>query len=199
MFLFLDTEFTGLVARPCLLAVGLVAEATAGGEFYAEVTDAERLADASWFARGAVLPQFGRLPGAACPYLELGCRVAAFFEHQADLLGDGESIDLAYGHPLDWELLEQAVADAGIGADEWAGTRRRVRPASVYEIVGHGPGEAAAEAYFKTQASALLSRHHALCDARALRLAWQAATAGGHDPRGARSLAPHGAMGMLHA
>jgi hypothetical protein len=45
---------------------------------------------------------------------------------------------------------------------------------NVHEIAGYGPGHLAADAYFKAQASAPLSRHHALCDARALRLAYKA-------------------------
>jgi hypothetical protein len=39
---------------------------------------------------------------------------------------------------------------------------------NVYEFTGFGPGKLAADAHFKTQALAPFSRHHALCDARAL-------------------------------
>jgi hypothetical protein len=53
--------------------------------------------------------------------------------------------------------------------------RQGLRPVNVYDITGFGAGEIAAQAYFKSQAGATLSRHHALCDARALRLAHQAA------------------------
>jgi hypothetical protein len=45
---------------------------------------------------------------------------------------------------------------------------------NVHEIAGSGPGHLVADAYFKAQATAPLSRHHALCDARALRLAYEA-------------------------
>jgi hypothetical protein len=57
----------------------------------------------------------------------------------------------------------------------WALTRSRVRALNVYEFTGFGPAKLAADAYFKAQALAPISRHHALCDARALRLAYDAA------------------------
>lgn len=87
----------------------------------------------------------------------------------------GDVIELSFGYHLDWELLELAIQDAN--AMSWAVTRHRFRPVNIYELTGHGPGKRAADAYFKTQAHALLSRHHALCDARALRLAYEAACA----------------------
>jgi len=46
-----------------------------------------------------------------------------------------------------------------------------------YNIAGFATGDLAAQPYFEAQALAPLSRHHALCDVRALRIAFDAANA----------------------
>ena len=51
---------------------------------------------------------------------------------------------------------------------------RKLKPRNVYEIVGFGAGKRAAEAYFSAASDAPISRHHSLCDARALRVAYEA-------------------------
>jgi hypothetical protein len=170
---FLDTEFTDLVVQPRLLSVGVVAARGTHREFYAEVTDPVRLRATGWFGRGAVLPQFGKIAGAACSYHQLGGRLAAFLGQLVQELQPGEFVELAFGYHLDWELVDGAVHDNG--TRHWEATRRRIRPVNVYAITGFDAGLLAAEAYFKTQAQATVSRHHALCDARALRLAYEAA------------------------
>ena len=76
---FLDTEFTDLVIRPRLLSVGVVAERGFSREFYAEVTDQDRIHATGWFGQSAVLPHFGNIAGAACSYAELGERLSLFF------------------------------------------------------------------------------------------------------------------------
>jgi hypothetical protein len=171
---FLDTEFTDLVVQPRLLSVGLVTDRADGAEFYAEVTDADRIGATGWFGLGAVLPQFGKVDKAPCRYADLGLRLATFLATLAASLPPGEMIDLAHGHHLDWDLVDRALGDTG--AAPWAATRLRVRPVNVYAFTGYDTGHVAAEAYFKAQAQATLSRHHALCDARALRVAYEAAT-----------------------
>jgi hypothetical protein len=45
----------------------------------------------------------------------------------------------------------------------------------VYKLTGFGHAKRAGENYFNSQNTASLSRHHALCDARALRVAYEAA------------------------
>ncbi len=173
MLAFLDTEFTDLVIRPRLLSVGVVTERGAGREFYAEVTDADRVRATGWFGQSAVLPQFGKITGAACSYVELGGRLSSFLaELVAGLQTDGV-MELAFGYDLDWELVDLAIKDSG--APGWESIRRRIRPVNVYEITGFDAGKVATDAYFKAQASAPISRHHALCDARALRVAYGAA------------------------
>ncbi len=172
MLAFLDTEFTDLVVWPRLLSVGLVAGG-AKSEFYAEVTDPDRLSATGPFGKGAVLSQFGKIAGAACSYADLGGRLSTFLEGLAAEQESGECIDLAFGYDLDWTLVDLAIQDSG--ALGWDSTRCRIRPVNVYELTGFDAGKTAAEAYFKTQALAPFSRHHALCDARALRVAYEAA------------------------
>jgi hypothetical protein len=169
---FLDTEFTALVFRPRLLSVGIVTGSDDGPEFYAEVTDPDRIQAAGWYAVGAVLPQFGKVDHAACSFAELGLRLSSFFLELVARLGADESVEVAYGHDLDWELVELAISDACAG--HWEATRRRLRPVNLHAVTGFGPGRLAADAYFKGQALAPFARHHALCDARALRVAHEA-------------------------
>lgn len=175
MVVFLDTEFTGLVGDPQLLSVGIVVSGDARCEFYAEVNDADRLGAASRFAREAVLPQFGKIAGAACPYSELGRRLASFLTSLARSRRAGETIEVAFESERDWQLFERAIKDAG--AAPWESIAGALRPANVYNIAGFAAGACAAAAYFAAQQRALLCRHHALCDARALRIAFDAANA----------------------
>jgi hypothetical protein len=69
---FFDTEFTDLALWPCRLSVGPVTDHGPDREFYAELTDPERIDAAHRFGRGAVLPQFGRVADAVCTHAELG-------------------------------------------------------------------------------------------------------------------------------
>jgi hypothetical protein len=68
----LDTEFTDLGIRPRLLSVGLVTSRAGQREFYAEVTDRDRIHATNWFGLASVLPQFGKVAGASCTYAVLG-------------------------------------------------------------------------------------------------------------------------------
>jgi hypothetical protein len=173
MLAFLDTEFTDLVTWPRLLSLGIVTDASPGRSFYAEVTDPDRLQACGRYGRYAVLPQFGQVPHAACSHAELGGRLSAFLDDLLAGLRPDEYLELAHGYHLDWDLLDLAIREAG--ARSWAQTKRRIHPVNVYEQTGFGAGQLAADAYFKTQAHAPYGRHHALCDARALRLAYRAA------------------------
>jgi hypothetical protein len=177
VIIFLDTEFTDLVIQPRLLSVGIVAGYGSNGEFYAEVTDRDRIHAASWFALDAVLPQFGQIAHAACSYADLGTRLADFLRGLTATLEKGEFIEVAFAYHLDWEFVELAIKDSG--AKHWESTRRSLRPVNVFDITGFGSGKLATEAYFKSQIQAPFSRHHSLCDARALRLAYKAAVCSG--------------------
>jgi 3' exoribonuclease, RNase T-like len=175
VIVFLDTEFTGLVDDPQLLSVGIVVRSDARCEFYAEVTDAEPLRAASAFARQAVLPQFGKIAGAACSHTELGRRLSSFMTSLSRSLKAGETIEVAFESDRDWQFFERAINDSG--GTPWKSVAGALRPVNVYNMAGFAVGELAAEAYFEAQRQALLSRHHALCDARALRIAFDAANA----------------------
>lgn len=97
MIAFLDTEFTDLVIQPRLLSVGFVANCGSGREFYAEVTDRDRIHAASWFALDAVLTQFCKVARAACTYAELGARLSTFLGDLAATLKAQECVEVAYG------------------------------------------------------------------------------------------------------
>ena len=116
---------------------------------------------------------------AACTYAALGARLATFLGDLTGALDDSDSVEIAFAYHLDWELVERAITDSGV--TQWQSTRRRLRPVNVYSIAGFGAGALAAETYFKSKAQATLARHHALCDARALRVACEAAREGGSN------------------
>jgi hypothetical protein len=172
VIIFLDTEFTDLVIKPQLLSVGMVASSGAATEFYAEVTDRRRIHAASWFALDVVLPQFGKIAHASCSYATLGARLGVFIERVIASQTD-RGVEIAFSYDLDWELAERAMRDSDGAPRE--STMRELNPRNVYDIVGFGAGKRAAEAYFAGQSEAPISRHHSLCDARALRVAYEAA------------------------
>ncbi len=180
MLAFLDTEFTDLVTRPRLLSVGIATDLASGPQFYAEVTDPDRLRATNRFGQANVLPQFGAVAHAACSYAELGGRLSTFLDGLVAKLQADAFVELAFGYHLDWDLVDLAIRDAG--STSWASTRRRIQPVNIYPLTGFGAGQLAAEAYFKAQADAPFSRHHALCDARALCLAFAAATRAATGP-----------------
>lgn len=177
MIAFLDTEFTGLVGDSQLLSVGIVVGKDCPCEFYAEVTDKTRILAASNFARISVLPQFGKIAGAACSYLELGCRLSTFLAALSLSLKTGDTLEIAFESDRDWEFLRIAVMDTGVA--QWESVVRALRPVNVYNIAGFAAGALAAQSYFDAQSLAPFARHHALCDARALRIAFEAANASG--------------------
>ena len=59
MLIFLDTEFTGLIADPQLISIGLVT--LDGQEFYAELSNID-LTDVDFWIEENVLPQLGHVP-----------------------------------------------------------------------------------------------------------------------------------------
>lgn len=105
---------------------------------------------------------------------ELGARLSAFPAELVASLKTDECVDPAYGYHLDRELVELAIDD--VAPLSRALTRHHIRPVQVYDLTGFGRDRIAAESCFKSQALALYSRHHAVCGARALRMAYAAAT-----------------------
>lgn len=188
MIIFLDTEFTDLVIEPRLLSIGMVAAAEADVEFYAEVTDRDRIHAACWFALDVVLPQFGRIARAGCSYASLGARLRVFMERTVATIAADEPVEIAFTYDLDWDLAQRAMRDAGgIPKDSvW----RRLDPRNVYDVTQSIPARAAADAYFSQQVDAPIARHHALCDARALRIAFETGVARRDATAGAASPPP---------
>ena len=174
MIVFLDTEFTNLVLTPRLLSVGLVERGGLRREFYAEVTDLHRLAAASRFTLVTVMPQFGRVPDASCTYRELAARVAGFLGGLVDTLAAGEVLHLAFCSEIDWQLLRLALQEADLGAWPLERILQAVVPVNIFELTGQDLAREVAETYLAAQAEAPIARHHALCDARALGLAFEA-------------------------
>jgi hypothetical protein len=98
---FLDTEFTGLGRTPVLLSVGIVLGAGDEREFYAEVTDADRLNAAAAFTADTVLPQFGRISGAGCTYAALAGRLSVFLLNLASTQAPGSPVKVAFNSDID--------------------------------------------------------------------------------------------------
>jgi hypothetical protein len=174
VILFLDTEFTDLAVHARLLSIAMLGPAGSAVSFYGEVTDSDRIQGASWFAVETVLPQFGYVARAESSYAELCTRLCTFLDGLSLSLAPGEFIDIAFGYHLDWELLERAVKD-GAGR-RWTLTMGVLRPLNVYLITSGSRGRHAAQTYFETLDELPCARHHALCDAKALRLAYEAET-----------------------
>ncbi len=159
--IFLDTEFTQF-RDGRLLSLGLVADD--GHEFYVEIADPARHAEASEFCKDVVIRQFGLATGAAVrDDAAAGARLAAW------LAAFEPPIAIAYDYKLDWRFFEGALRAAG----QWQALASTLRAEDVAGIAAPGtPGEAAQNAVF--EASSSPCRHHALVDARALRAAWLA-------------------------
>lgn len=161
MRVFLDTEFTDLT-EPNLLSIGLVSDD--GHELYVELelgTDdaRDRMRVTSSFVHEVVLPQWGRVPGAACGHREMGRRAGEWLQRLAERSGQAE---LLSDCRLDVELLECALGHGGV-----LHVMSKVGERSVVAAVYDHPD---ADALFERIASERgLQRHHALADALALR------------------------------
>ena len=165
---FLDTEFTDLLA-PELLSLGLVS--TRGDEHYVELDlddphSAATLENASDFVRhNGVLDQWGRVPGSAASYRDMGLRTARWLQDQAARYG--QPVQVAFDYAMDFELLEYLLRDAG----QWKSMREILRPLNVDELASPFEGTFSAEMAYEALRRRGLERHHALADTHALRAA----------------------------
>lgn len=157
---FVDTEFTDLVKDRFLISAGFVSEG--GQEFYGELEPKFWEPWAGQFVRENVAPlldQVTHRPGGLPPFsLEgLAKSIRAWIEAQPGevvLVSDAPSYDL---HVLLYLFDEANVA--------WpANTEKRARYYSVDEV--------AANAYEHAFSQIGMPQHHALADAKALRIAW---------------------------
>lgn len=150
MRIFFDTEFTKLSHEAKLISVGLVSED--GREFYAELADTWRLADCSGFVKSAVLP-----------HLEGGSALMTRAELCLHMGGWLESfevpVQLVTNAPTwDWPWLDY------IFDEDYLLPANLERCPALFD-----PSEQKLE---MVRQQGRYRHHHALDDARILRLAW---------------------------
>lgn len=167
--LFLDTEFTDFKG-PMLLSIGMVT--LEGQQHYLELdlatADGEaRVGVASDFVRREVLPQWSRVADSACAASEIGRRTG---EWLMALKPISAVISVAFDYAVDWELMRDALASAGL----WEQLRDRLEPVDAIGILHSPEGEIAATHCFDEIRRRKLFRHHSLADAMALREAYVA-------------------------
>ena len=164
---YLDTEFSDL-DEPNLLSIGMMSED--GSEFYGELeldTDdaRDRMRVTSDFVQEVVLPQWGRIPGAACSHQEMGRRAGAWLLELASRHG---CIEVLSDCRLDFELLEGALRHAGLHPL----MGHIIKSEVIANVVDSPRGQhALAVSFERIKSSRGLLRHHALADAESLFLA----------------------------
>lgn len=155
MLIFLDTEFTDF--EDCdLISIGMVSE-DGHHEFYAERTDYRKDA-CNTFVRREIEPLLGQKPEAACSSAELKSRLWNWFASLPSL------VQLACDSERDKDLLWRALGD-GLPLNlkhEIFDLRPMLDTQAFYSAVAE---------YYQEDGCAL---HHALHDARASRMGWQA-------------------------
>jgi hypothetical protein len=168
MIVFVDGEFTDL-QKPQLINLGLVT--LDSDEFYVELDLASDIGLASKeFVRDQLLEHWSLVPGAACA---MGCRAG---EWRLGLAQESRTtIDVAFDYPADFELLERAVRDSGLGL--WRRVGEVVRPVNIGLLLACFEADQAAKAAFNGLNERDLVRHHALADAWALRASFLAVQA----------------------
>lgn len=156
MLVFLDTEFTDFL-QPDLISIGLVSED--GREFYAERNDYRR-EDCNNFVVSDVLPLLRRVPNSRCSAAHLTFRLREWIEAL------GEPVTLVFDYITDWELLAEALLGGGVHDQLPINIREKWLL----------PREIVSDLVFRQAQTASYSKawppHHALADARALRIGY---------------------------
>lgn len=158
MRIYYDTEFTEISSDAQLISAGFVSEK--GAEFYVEFDNVPRHA-CSDFVRETVLPML-RAPGVLVVSPVMG------LSHLLEWLqAQGPAVTLVSDSHYDSKLLGQLIREAGGLAELAPGLEIR------YELLYHRDS-LAERAYKQAEADYFLRnphmRHHALHDARAIRL-----------------------------
>lgn len=184
---FLDSEFIETPHGPRFISVGLLT--CDGLELYAEVTPEELeallLANPNEFVRQHVASQFGRWPGVH--WYALPAALAGWL----DSLGDGD-VDVIYDYSHDYLLVEQMLLAYG------APLRTRLHPMHVGYLLEDVDGEKAAEsAWAALKFDRGLARHHALADAYALRLRFEAVHPTRSAPEESRTIEMIGTVSVV--
>jgi len=153
MLLFLDTEFTGLMADPNLISIALVNED--GHEFYAELTDTWEMDECEPFVQEQVLPL---LDGGdvQMTWDELTARLPAWISGLRVPVRIASDAVVA-----DWEWIQKIC----YAANSWP---RNLSHQPLALPSGVETFEKARERCYKSG----LRRHHALDDAKAAHLSW---------------------------
>ncbi len=155
MLLFLDTEFTGLMADPNLISIGLVSED--GHEFYAELTDTWEMEECDPFVQEQVLPLL-ESGNVQMTWNELTERLPAW------IAGFGQPVRIASDAvAADWEWIQKICYASG----HWP---RNLSHQPVALPSGAEEFERAREQAYQSG----LRRHHALDDAKTAYLSWVA-------------------------
>lgn len=158
---FIDTEFSDLVARPKLISIGLIDE-TGTRTFYAELSDTYEVSDCSEFTCETVLPL---LEGAEVLMSrhQLSRRLKDWLE------AFNEPVQLATDSlAWDWPRIQELFS----APKDWpANLKPQPLPLTMNYLNDSDAFEATVEQAFADG----LRRHHALDDAKANRLGWLAA------------------------
>lgn len=179
MIILFDTEFTSFT-EPQLLSIGLVAED--GSECYVELNlecDAgrQRLRQSSKFVRDEVINQFRLIENSGVESeLAMGHQVADWLA--ALQQSTGGPLQLAYDFAEDGNLLARKLKSTGRSGD------LQIKFVDIGGLCGIGQFVMAAEDYFESLPKAGPRRHHALADARAMRLGFLAVQYASHSREG---------------
>lgn len=174
MLVLFDTEFSDLVYNPTLLSIGLVTF-DGGLECYAELDltkrdGQQRAAKSSDFVKDEVLPQWGLVPSSAEPTeAAMGVKVSNFLNALVKV--GGEPIHLAYDYQEDARLLTKMLRNTRT----WDALQPWLRLVNIGGLTATGEFVNAQEAYFESLSRNGIHRHHALADARAMRVGFAAA------------------------
>jgi hypothetical protein len=161
--IFIDCEFTSL-KNPVLLSIGLVTDG--GEELYIEISNKKIWGVSSDFVIETVLPQFGRIGHSVSTNAEVGQLIGCWF----DQVQSGKQIDIAYDYHADFDLLEQALRDAGL----WGRFEKILVPNHVGYMLGHELVVSAMDHSWKmSKLNRGIDRHHALADAIALKCSFE--------------------------
>jgi hypothetical protein len=168
---FLDTEFTSLEAEVCLISIGLITE---DGDrcFYAELTDTYSEDNCTDFVLKEVLPLLGAKPLAgAANYKSVYAQmtlvdVQILLQNWLAALIDPVQI-WSDSPSHDWRYILQIFGSAGLPYN--------LLPMPKSLLDDNASSNAKYENRVEQEYSEkILKRHHALDDAKAMRLGWQA-------------------------
>lgn len=165
---FYDTEFTDLKSDSDLLSIAFVAD-DVNAELYIEIADAN-LANASDFVRSEVLPLFGKFSPEVLTRNNAAVRIEAWLDGLREGNRD-QQIIMVSDSSWDWQHLCELLGQLS-GQASWS-QAFNVIGRTVQQMIGE-PGQIASinekiDAYHRHHGL----QHHALVDARALKMAYQ--------------------------